>query len=469
MNISHFLNKKNFHSSILREYDIRGIVGDTLFEKDAYWIGRCFGHRLREKSGKAVAVCRDARLSSLQLETALIQGLCNAGLNVYSLGLGPTPMLYFAEHTLPVDAAIMVTGSHNPPSHNGFKMSLKRKPFFGEDILDFSRLINENLSTGQGEIHQSQLSSLYINRLLQNLELKKDMTIAWDPGNGATVEIVKDLVQKLPGNHILLNAEIDGNFPSHPPDPSEPENLNQLQQVVIENKCDLGIAFDGDGDRLATIDGKGRILKGDQLLLLFARDLLTRKPKATIIADIKTSQAFFDEVDRLKGHAIMWKTGHSHIKEKMDKSGAILAGEFSGHFCFKENYYGFDDGIYAALKLLNILSLSSQNLAELYEGLPNLPSTPEIRIPCPAERKFKIPEDIKTRFLGEKYSLIDIDGARIHLDEGWWLLRASHTQDALVVRCEAYTKNGLERIKQHLRETLKQEHLLHTMDDLSAI
>ena len=296
--------------------------------------------------------------------------------------------------------------------------------------------------------------------MLQGLEFGKQLTIAWDPGNGSTAEILKTLVQDLPGHHILLNAEIDGNFPSHPPDPSDPVNLTQLRQAVLENKCDLGVAFDGDGDRLAAIDHKGHILLGDQLLLLFARDLLLREPKATIIADIKTSQGFFDDIGRLGGNAIMWKTGHSHIKEKMAKADARLAGEMSGHFFFKENYYGFDDGIYAAIRLVYLLSHSSQDLASFYEDLPNLPSTPEIRISCDPARKFQIPETIKIRLLEQGYSLIDIDGVRVNLDEGWWLLRASHTQDVLVARCEAYTQEGLENIKQHLRDELEKENLL---------
>lgn len=446
----------SFDPSILREYDIRGVVGQTLFEKDAYWIGRCFGHRVRESCGTAVAVCRDGRLSSHQLESALIRGLCDAGLDVYQLGVGPTPMLYFAEYTLPIHAAIMVTGSHNPPSHNGFKMSLNRKPFFGKDILNFTQLIGENLITGQGHLYESSLSSPYIDRLLQGLEFGKELKIAWDPGNGSTAEILKTLVQKLPGKHILLNAEIDGNFPSHPPDPSDPVNLAQLREVVIEQKCDLGVAFDGDGDRLAAVDPKGHILLGDQLLLLFAHDLLTREKTATIIADIKTSQGFFDDIGE---NAIMWKTGHSHIKEKMAQSGARLAGEMSGHFFFKENYYGFDDGIYAAIRLIYLLSHSSQDLSVFYESLPSLPSTPEIRIPCDPIHKFQIPENIRARLLEQGCPLIDIDGVRVQLDKGWWLLRASHTQDILVARCEAYTSDGLEQIKQHLRDELRKEDL----------
>lgn len=453
------LNSHCFHSNILREYDIRGVVGQTLFEKDAYWIGRCFGHIIREKNGRAIAVGRDGRLSSPQLETALIKGLCEAGLDVYRIGTGPTPLLYFSEYSLPVDAAIMVTGSHNPPSHNGFKMSLHHNPFFGKDITVFSDLVTQTLHKGGGNVYESDIKPLYIERLLQNVKLEKKLTVAWDPGNGATADILKMLVQKLPGNHILLNTEIDGNFPAHPPDPSDPVNLVQLQEVVIEKKCDLGIAFDGDGDRLAAIDGKGRILWGDQLLLLFAYDLLKREPIAKIIADIKASQGFFDEVSRLGGQAIMWKTGHSHIKAKMVESDSRLGGEMSGHFFFKENYYGYDDGIYAALRLLHILSHSTQDLTELYEKLPDLSSTPEIRIPCDPEKKFKIPENIKTRLFNQGYSFIDIDGIRVQLNEGWWLLRASHTQDVLVARCEAYTKEGLEYVTQQLKAELQKEQI----------
>jgi len=451
------MNDHSFHPSLLKEYDIRGIVGETLFEEDAYWVGRCFGHIVLEQSGKAIAVGRDGRLSSPQLASALIQGFCEAGLDVYNVGVGPTPMLYFSEYSLPVDAAIMVTGSHNPPSHNGFKMSLHRKPFFGESIQALSKLKPCQQTNGLGKIYEKNLLPPYVERLLQGLEFNPEFSIAWDPGNGATVDVLKTLLQRLPGKHILLNGEMDGHFPSHPPDPSDPENLVQLQQAVLENKCDLGIAFDGDGDRLAAIDSKGHILCGDQLLLFFATDLLKRNPTASILFDIKASQGIFDKVNSLGGQAIMWKTGHSHIKAKMADSGALLGGEVSGHFFLKENYYGFDDGIYAGLHLFSLLSQSSQTLADFYEDLPSFPSTPEIRIPCVSEKKFQIPQNIKDRLRSQGYSFNDIDGIRVHLKEGWWLLRASHTQDVLVARCEGYTHQGLEYVKQHLKDELAQE------------
>jgi len=444
----------SFSPSILREYDIRGVVGETLFEKDAYWIGRSFGHIIRKNLGKAIAVGRDGRLSSPQMEEALIQGLCEAGLDVYQLGVGPTPLLYFAEYKLPVDAAIMVTGSHNPPSHNGFKMSLQRKPFFGEDIQTFSQLKPENLYQGTGRVYEANLFSSYVECLLQDFKLGKNLRVAWDPGHGATVNVIKHLIHSLPGQHFLFNDEIDGSFPAHPPDPSDPANLLQLQQVVLEKKCDLGIAFDGDGDRLAAIDGKGRILWGDQLLSIFAKDLLHRVPNAIIIADVKASQGLFNEIEQLGGQGLMWKTGHSHIKAKMAESRALLAGEMSGHFFFKENYYGFDDGIYAALQLLCLISHSSESLAGIYEKLPSFPSTPEIRIPCLSPKKFEIPQEIKARLRSQNFSFNDIDGIRVQLDQGWWLLRASHTQDVLVARCEGYSEEGLDFVKNHLNHEL---------------
>ena len=443
-----------FHPSILREYDIRGVVDETLFEEDAYWIGRCFGWKVKEASGNAVAVGWDGRLSSPALSEALMRGLCEAGLDVYKLGVGPTPMLYFAEYTLPVDAAIMVTGSHNPPDHNGFKMSLGRAPFFGKDIQSFVPLQKELLTIHKGTVHPRDLREIYAERLVQGLTFGKPLTIAWDPGNGATCEILKLLLQQLPGRHIVLNGEIDGHFPAHPPDPSEPQNLVQLQAAVIENKCDLGIAFDGDGDRLVAVDGEGHILWGDQLLTLFAADLLARKPQAEIIADIKVSQIFFNEVNRMGGTPIMWKTGHSHIKAKMAASGVILAGEMSGHFFFKENYYGFDDGMYAAMRLLHLLSHSSLTLAELYAQLPCYASTPEIRVVCDPARKFIVPQEIGSRLLKEGIPFFDIDGVRVQLETGWWLVRASNTQDLLIVRCEAYKEEDLDQVIAHMEREL---------------
>lgn len=454
MNTGPLMNQPSFHSSILREYDIRGIVGETLFEKDAYWIGRCFGQKIKQVSGNAVAVGWDGRLSSPQLAEALTQGLCETGLDVFQLGVGPTPLLYFAEHLLSVDAAIMITGSHNPPSHNGFKMSLKRTPFFGEDILSFATFKIEAKSETLGAVSQLDLKEAYRERLFKGLSFKKPLKIAWDPGNGATCEILKLLLPHLPGEHVLLNGDIDGHFPAHPPDPSEPQNLVELQATILTNVCDLGLAFDGDGDRLVAVDGQGRILCGDQLLTLFAMDLLTRTPEAKIIADIKTSQGFFKTVSQRGGIPLMWKTGHSHIKAKMAQDNTLLGGEVSGHFFFKENYYGFDDGIYAALRLLHLLSQSPFSLAQLHDQLPSLAATPEIRIPCDPDRKFEVPQEIAARLRAEGRPFVDIDGVRVPLEKGWWLIRASNTQDLLIARCEADTLNNLDAIRAQMAREL---------------
>lgn len=453
------IDSSYFYPTLLREYDMRGVIGETLSVRDAYWIGRVYGHIVKEEGGVSVVVGRDGRLSSPDLQSTLITGLCEAGVDVYDVGISPTPMLYFAEYILPVNGAIMVTGSHNPPNHNGFKMSLNRKPFFGEAIQTFSQIVKGDLSKGEGRVYIKDISSSYINRLLQDFKTKTEFSIVWDPGNGSTCEILKDLIHKLPGKHVVLNEKIDGAFPSHPPDPSNPANLKELQEAVLNYKYDLGIAFDGDGDRMAAIDGKGRIFNGDQLFLLFASDLLKRQPDATIIADVKTSQGVFDRIAELKGNPLMWKTGHSHIKEKMRDSGALLAGEMSGHYFFKENYYGYDDGIYAAIKLIQILQESGLPLSDLYDSLPQLYSSPEIRIVCPSEQKFQIPLKIKESIKSQGGLYNDIDGIRVQTNEGWWLIRASNTQDVLVARCEGYTQKGLENMMFQLKESLEAEEI----------
>ncbi|MBX9621734.1 MAG: phosphomannomutase/phosphoglucomutase [Alphaproteobacteria bacterium] len=453
------MNNHIFHPSILREYDIRGVFDETLFLEDAYWVGRIIGHIIRKNKGSSIAVGRDGRLSSPDLQSSLIKGLCEAGIDVYDIGISPTPLLYYAEHVLPVNGAIMVTGSHNPPTYNGFKISLNHRPFFGELIHSLPRYIRADLHKGKGKINKKIISSSYITQLLKDLKLDSSLSVVWDPGNGSTCEILKELVQKLPGTHLILNGEIDGTFPSHPPDPSQPNNLHELQKNVLTRKAHLGIAFDGDGDRMAAIDDKGHIFAGDQLLLIFACDLLKSYPHATIVVDIKTSQGVFDRINHSKGNALMWKTGHSHIKEKMRESGALLGGEMSGHFFFKEGYYGFDDGIKAALKLLQILEETKKSLSDYYNQLPHLFSSSEIRIPCPANRKFQIPLNIKEALSVQGASINDIDGIRIQSEEGWWLLRASNTQDALVARCEGYTKEGLENMKLQIKKALEKEEI----------
>lgn len=444
-----------FHATILREYDIRGIVGETLDEQDAAMIGRAFGTAIARDGGKSVCVGYDGRLSSPKFEAAAIDGLKAAGLAVFRVGLGPTPMLYFAVNHLQADAGLMITGSHNPPNYNGFKMMLGKKPFYGEAIQNLGRLVAAgDFVSGEGRSESVAVEEAYVERLLRGFQ-GSALRIAWDAGNGAAGRIVESLTQRLPGEHIVLNAEIDGTFPAHHPDPTEPENLVQLQDAVRDHGLDLGIAFDGDGDRIGAIDGAGRIVWGDSLLAILSRDLLRDVPGATIIADVKASQVLFDRISELGGKPLMWRTGHSLIKSKMAETGAPLAGEMSGHIFFAHNYYGFDDALYAAIRLLSAISKSGLSLTQLHDELPRVLNTPELRFPCPDDRKFAVVEKIKERLKKAGANVNDIDGVRVTDADGWWLLRASNTQDVLVARCESQTEEGLQRLKDRLADNLK--------------
>ena len=446
-----------FDPTILREYDIRGVVGETLHEADAHAIGRSFAAVLKEAGGKSVAVGRDGRLSSPALEKALVEGLRESGIDVVRVGLGPTPMLYFAVNTLGVDGGLMVTGSHNPPTHNGFKIMLGKKPFFGADILRLGKIAGEGqFPRGNGNVREQYVLDDYVARLLKDYDGTRDLHVAWDAGNGATGEALQKLVAKLPGKHLLLNEQIDGRFPAHHPDPTEVKNLVQLQEAVTRNGCDLGVAFDGDGDRIGLVDGKGRILWGDQFMVLMARDIVRAKPKATIIADVKASQVLFDEIERMGGTPLMWRTGHSLIKSKMAETGAPLAGEMSGHIFFADRYYGYDDALYAGVRILGILARSKESLAQFRDSLPAVVNTPELRFPCGDERKFKIVEEVRARLEKAGATVSAIDGVRVKTKEGWWLLRASNTQDVLVARAEARDAAGLETLKKLLVDQLRE-------------
>ncbi len=444
-----------FDPTILREYDIRGVVGSTLSEVDAWAIGRAFACRLIEQGGRAAAVGYDGRLSSPALEEGLVRGLCESGIEVVRVGLGPTPMLYFAAMTLPVEAGLMITGSHNPPDYNGFKMMLGKKPFYGAEIQALGRIAASGaFRNGQGTVREERVLEAYVDRLAADYDGKRRLKIAWDAGNGATGEALVKLIAKLPGEHVLINERIDGTFPAHHPDPTEAKNLVQLQTLVGERGCDLGIAFDGDGDRIGVVDGKGRILWGDQLMVLLAGDVLRVHPGATIIADVKASQVLFDEIARLGGKPLMWRTGHSLIKTKMAETGAPLAGEMSGHIFFGDRYFGYDDALYAAVRLLGILARGSVSLAEFRDRLPVVVNTPELRFPCSEARKFVVVEDVRDRLRRAGAAMSDIDGVRVSSPDGWWLLRASNTQDVLVARAEARDSAGLMRLKETLRRHL---------------
>jgi phosphomannomutase len=444
-----------FDPTILREYDIRGIVGETLNEADAQALGRAYATLLVGHGGKSVAVGRDGRLSAPALETALVDGLTAGGIDVFRIGLGPTPMLYFAGHTLGVDGAVMVTGSHNPSNHNGFKLMIDKKPLFGEDIVRLGAIAAAgNFAVGTGKIMQRPVKDAYVDRLLGDFRGGRKLQVGWDAGNGATGEVLQALTARLPGKHVLLNETVDGHFPAHHPDPTEPKNLLQLQDAIERLSLDLGIAFDGDGDRIGVVDGDGNILWGDQLLVILASEVVAAQPGALIIADVKASQVLFDEIARIGGRPLMWRTGHSLIKTKMAETGAPLAGEMSGHIFYAHRYYGYDDALYAAIRLLSILSASNQSLAALRRRLPAVVNTPEMRIPCPDTRKFAVIQEVKARLDHAGAEITDIDGVRVSAAKGWWLLRASNTQAVLVARAEAADKAGLDQLIDQLTTQL---------------
>ncbi len=427
-----------FDPTILREYDIRGIVGQTLSTADAWAIGQAYAVTLAEAGGSRAAVGYDGRLTSPELEAALVDGLASGGIDVVRVGRGPTPMLYYAAAITGVDGGVMVTGSHNPPDYNGFKFVLQGKPFYGAQI---HRLGEIALGMGapqgpRGRVTQKAIRDEYVARLARDYRGDRPLTVAWDVGNGATGEVVQQLVARLPGRHILLNEAIDGTFPAHHPDPTIPENLVQLQQAVAREGCDLGIAFDGDGDRIGVVDAHGCILWGDQLMVVLAREVLARHPGAPIIADVKASQVLFDEIARMGGRPVMAPTGHSLIKAKLAETGAPLAGEMSGHIFFADGYYGYDDAVYVAVRLLAILARTTESLAEMRDRLPAVVNTPELRFPCSESRKFVVVEEVRERLRKAGAQMTDIDGVRVRTGDGWWLLRASNTQDVLVARAE---------------------------------
>jgi phosphomannomutase len=445
-----------FDPTILREYDIRGIVGKTLSNADAQAIGRAYAVALAEAGGHRVAVGYDGRLTSPELEAALVDGLAAEGADVVRIGRGPTPMLYYAAATLGVDAGVMVTGSHNPPDHNGFKFVFQGKPFYGAAIQQLGD-IALGLGVpgrGRGKIAQHTVRRDYVERLARDYRGTRPLAVAWDCGNGATGEVVQELTARLPGRHVLLNEAIDGTFPAHHPDPTIPENLVQLQQTVARERCDLGVAFDGDGDRIGVVDGRGRIFWGDQLMVVLARDVLARHPGAPIIGDVKASQVLFDEIKRMKGRPVMAPTGHSLIKAKLAETGAPLAGEMSGHIFFADGYYGFDDAVYVAVRLLVVLGGLRESLAEIGDRLPAVVNTPELRFPCGEARKFEVVREVRERLRRAGAEMTDIDGVRVRTADGWWLLRASNTQAVLVARAESTTEAGLVRLKRALAAEL---------------
>ena len=450
----------SFHPSILREYDIRGIIDETLFEADAYALGQVFGTIVKRAGGNKICIGMDGRTTSPMMARALSEGLASTGLQVINVGMGPTPMLYFAVHHLQADAGIQVTGSHNPPNYNGFKIMLGKKPFFGAQIQGLNELAKTaDFEVSFGSVEDVDIQDDYIKRMLKDyIDLvghDKSLDVAWDASNGAAGPVLQALIKKLPGHHVLLNEKVDGTFPCHVPDPTVPEALVQLQGAVKDGGLSVGLAFDGDGDRLGAVAADGTIAWGDQILALLAEDMLKMEPGATVIADVKCSDNLFKSVKKNGGNPVIWKTGHSLIKQKMAETNALLAGEMSGHIFFSDRYYGYDDAIYSALRLLAALARANTTLQDWLAAQPPAFNTPEIRFECPEDDKFKAIERLKKHFTASGVSFDDIDGVRVTTDDGWWVLRASHTQAALSARCEAGSNEALAKILDHMKTSLK--------------
>lgn len=444
-----------FHPSLLREYDMRGVFGATLSAADAYALGRSFATVVRDNGGSRIATGHDGRLSSPLLESELVRGLADGGVDVLRIGLGPTPMLYYAEAVLDVDGGIQVTGSHNPPDHNGFKLTLAHQPFFGSDIARLGGIAAAGAwSEGAGAVETVDIMDRYVARLVEGFD-GPACRIGWDAGNGVAGPVIEKLIKLLPGEHHTLFTQVDGYFPHHHPDPTIDANLEDLRTLVLQNNLDFGLAFDGDGDRIGVIDGKGRPIWGDQLLGLFAQVVLQQRPGATIVADVKASQALFDRVADLGGQPLMWKSGHSLIKSKMKQTGSPLGGEMTGHIFFADDYYGFDDALYAAVRLIRALALLGGSVTALRDAMPALLTTPELRFPVEEERKFAIIAEIMDRLHHAGADVDRTDGARVTTRDGWWLLRASNTQAELVARVEARDQAGLDRLMKDVESQLE--------------
>ena len=451
----------HFHPTVLREYDIRGIIGETLGPDDARAIGRGFATLIKRAGGSTVAVGYDGRTSSPMLEQALVEGLNASGCDAVCVGMGATPMLYYAAASIEqVDGGIQITGSHNPANYNGFKMVFQGRPFFGEDILLLGRMAAEgDWIDGVGTSETRDILDEYVERLLAPLAAFDDATLSglkvgWDAGNGAAGPALELLAARLPGEHHLLFTEVDGNFPNHHPDPTVEANLEDLRALVANKQLDFGVAFDGDGDRIGAIDGEGRVIWGDQLLMIYAEALLKKRPGSTIIADVKASRALFDHVAQHGGKPVMWKTGHSLIKSKMKETGSPLAGEMSGHVFFADEYYGYDDALYAGVRLITSAAELGRSVTELRSAMPAMINTPEMRFQVDESRKFAAIDEVKTRLAASPAQVDGTDGVRVTTQDGWWLLRASNTQDVLVARAESDSEEGLARLMAQIDEQL---------------
>ena len=444
--------KPSINPQIFREYDIRGIVGTDLTPASVTSIGKAIGTYIRRGNGKNMILGRDVRSSSVEFCNILSKALNSTGCNVIDIGMVPTPVLYFALHHFNADGGVMITGSHNPPEFNGFKISQGFHSLYGEKVQELKGLIEVNdFEVGTGTTQQQPVLAEYMEKICSILEIPRKIKVVVDGGNGCFGIVGPDLLKKLGQTPIELFSEPDGTFPNHHPDPTVSEHLTDLIEKVRLENAELGIGFDGDADRIGVVDEKGNILWGDQLLTIFARDILSRNPGATIVGEVKCSQNLYKDIKKHGGVPVMAAAGHSLIKNKMRETGALLAGEMSGHICFADNYYGFDDAIFAACRVLQIVAQSNKKVSEMLADLPETAYTPEIRIDCPDDQKFKIVREL-TEIFREKYEVIDIDGVRVNFDDGWALIRASNTQPILVLRLEAVTNERLKELVAIIKE-----------------
>lgn len=441
-------------AKIFREYDIRGIAGEQLNENDVMLIGKAVGTFLLNQGRSQLVVGRDCRLTSDLYTKKMIEGLLSTGCDVVDIGVCPTPVMYFSIQHFKKEGGVMVTASHNPPEYNGFKLCSGTDSIHGEDIKTLYRMIEEEkFREGKGTLSQADAITPYKTYLYENIKIPRILNIGVDAGNGTSGPVAVPVLKHFGFNVHDLYCDMDGTFPNHEADPTVAANLKDLIALVKEKKLDVGIGYDGDGDRIGVVDENGKIVYGDQLMIVFAREILSRKPGATFISEVKCSKTMYDDIRKHGGNAVMWKTGHSLIKKKMKEEKAALAGEMSGHIFFADRYLGYDDALYATLRLLEIISTTGKTMSQLLEDIPVTFNTPEIRVDCPDEIKFQVVEKI-TEFFRARHEVIDIDGVRVLFDDGWGLVRASNTQPALVLRFEAMTENRLQEIRTYVESAL---------------
>jgi phosphomannomutase / phosphoglucomutase len=441
--------------NIFREYDIRGIADKELLSPDVELLGRALATYLIRHSGRKICLARDCRPSGERLQAALLNGLLAAGAKVLDLGIVPTPVLYYGCAHFEADGGVMITGSHNPSEYNGFKTVCGTGTLYGEAIQRVYRLISDNdFDSGEGSVQAVDAVAPYVEEVSGQFKFDRKIKVVLDAGNGTAGPVAHAVLSRLNVDSVELFFDMDGSFPNHHPDPTVIENLHHLQVAVKKHKADLGIAFDGDSDRIGAVDENGRVVYGDMLLLIFAREILSRKPGSTFIGEVKCSQIMYDKIRELGGNAIMYKTGHSLIKSKMKQEHAELAGEMSGHMFFADRYYGFDDAIYAACRLLEIVGASGQGLSAQLKGIPETVSTPELRTDCPDDVKFEVVSKV-AEMMRLEHAVVDVDGVRVPFEHGWGLVRASNTQPVLVMRFEASNKEELSRYRTKMEEAVQ--------------